>query len=163
MKIKPKNPAHGPSLVTLLSRCLRDLWRSEDAVLIKWVQMMDSVQDSLVFFSSQLSCFHNTNLGFSVCCQQSLKNHLLFLSSTQTFGEPLMVSYLCAHHLWKQVPVVAVNLWREVVHTKYIVCTVGQDTGTIRGPSLEKEGGWEKDDGVLTAVNREQRVHRSVL
>lgn len=51
---------------------------------------------------------------------------------------PLTVSKLRAHHLRKQVPVVAVNLWREVVYTEHIVCTVGQDTGTIRGPSLER-------------------------
>lgn len=52
-----------------------------------------------------------------------------------------MASYLYTHHLGQQVPIVAVNLWREVVHTEHIVCTVGQDTGTIRGPSVEKEGG----------------------
>ena len=51
-----------------------------------------------------------------------------------------MVSYLCAHHLRKQIPVVAVNLWREVVHTEHIVCTVGQDAGAIRGPSSEEKG-----------------------
>lgn len=42
---------------------------------------------------------------------------------------------ISAYHLRKHVPVVAVNLGGEVVHTQHIVRTVGQDTGTIRGPS----------------------------
>lgn len=50
-----------------------------------------------------------------------------------------MVGYLCAHHLWKQVPVVAVNLRREIVHTEHVVCTVSQDTGTIWSPRLGEE------------------------
>lgn len=51
-----------------------------------------------------------------------------------------MSSYwICPHHFRKQVPVVAVNLWRKVVYTEHIVCTVGEDTGTIRGPKKREE------------------------
>lgn len=75
-------------------------------------------------------------LRFSELCLA----RLILLFCAQPWGEELTAAYLCAHHLWKQVPVVAVNLWREVVDTQHIVCTVGQDTGTIRGPSLTLEG-----------------------
>ena len=38
------------------------------------------------------------------------------------------------HHLGEQVPVIAVDLGREVVEPQHVVRTVGQDAGAIWGP-----------------------------
>lgn len=69
----------------------------------------------------------------------------------QTFPEPATCIFfvkhidddikICVYHLRQHVPVVAVDFWREVVHTEHVVCTVGQDAGTVRGPSLECKDG----------------------
>ena len=48
-----------------------------------------------------------------------------------------------AHHLSEQVPVVAVELWGQVVHTQHVVCTVGEDAGAVWGPE-EREPGLER-------------------
>lgn len=54
--------------------------------------------------------------------------------------------YICIHHLWKCVPVIAVDLWRQVVDPENVVCTVGQDTRTIRSPGVtEGKDGEEKN------------------
>ena len=61
-----------------------------------------------------------------------------------------------AHHLREQVPVVAVELWREVVDPQHVVCTVGHHAGAIRCPKHTQR---EQEPSGDLITQRESYLH----